>query len=152
MKGASNSSYTLSNRADYGSGVIKSIASIALYHSIVNKIKVSWSGDLFGSGQAELGNGLGLGKQLSLSNKFISNKFMADDVSSSVFSTYSYVREYIKLESMLLFFLELADVCKIQIEHPLVYIDGDKEWLLAERDFDINSFIASFGFIERLVN
>lgn len=151
LTGVSAIDYTLSNYADYGEGNIKSLDNFSLYNNIINKIKVSWDSGLFGSGSIDVGTGLGIGKQITLSNNLIDNRIKAIDVANDVFKNYSYVREYIRLEIMMLFFLELSDILSIKIEHPKIYIDSTKEWVIDELVFNPDNLIAKIGLIERLI-
>ena len=151
IKGLADSVYTLSNYTDYGEGVIKSLADIGLYENIINKVKVAWNNNIFGNGTTESGIGVGIGKQISISNDIIDDEYKANAISNNIFSNYANIREFIKLEAILLFFLELSDVVKIKVAHPRVYIDSTKEWLLSGYDLDINSLTASYEFIERLL-
>jgi hypothetical protein len=151
IKGLADSIYTLSNRAGYGEGVIKTIDNIKLYENIINKLKINWSGDLFGSGSVDMGTGYGMGKQMNISENIIDNKFKANSVGELILSNYSNVREYLSVEAIILYFLELTDVIKIKLEHPTIYIDSTKEWFISNFTFDINQLTASLELIERVL-
>lgn len=149
--GPSEYSYTLSDRAGYGNGVIKRLSNVKLYENIINKVKVSWNSSVYGSGWKEIGSGIGIGKQISISNELIDDEFTALSISSDIFSDYAHIREQIGMLTALLFFLEQSDVVRIQIQHPDIYMDSTKEWLIIGYDIDSNGIGMSLRLVERLL-